>query len=282
MRQRSVVPAWIVIAVALSVMWAPVMAQNGDLGPVVDWPCESRFVTEPVSGEETARMEWPSEIRYIELRAFVPITQGTLADVQWPCESRFVMPAAQSAAEIQAAWPSEARFIASAPIMPGELLVQIGSWPSEARYLDVAGYASTTDTSPDTASDTVSFNKQIYRDVVDAFFADDDAQPLFSHYPAALAQVRMEEWLEWQHAFDNLEATLDFQIAEGDRVLSCWTFTGIHNHDFIGVDATGKTVSFRVLYAGRFIDGALVEEISEMELEPLLKQLDARLVAETL
>ncbi|MCB0131217.1 MAG: ester cyclase [Caldilineaceae bacterium] len=225
----------VVLMIGLTISATPTMAQEVT-PPVVDWPSEARFVAEPTP--MALVVPWPSEARF----------------VAEPTPMALVVP-----------WPSEARFVADAA--PMALLVP---WPSEARFAEQEGLLAGTQPLVDPTA-----NKVIYRDVAATFFGNDDATLLFAHYDATLAQLRFAEWVEWQEAFSDLDAALDFQIAEGDRVLSCWTFHGIHSGEFMGVAPTGRPVSFTVLYTARLVDGQVVEEIGQLDLRQLLDQLGA-------
>ena len=279
MRRTPIVLWSVALVLALTLGWASAMAQTDGQFPVVDWPSEARFIQDlPVSAEIT-EVAWPSEVRYIELKPFATTESGVLVQMDWPSEARFVVVEPQQLAAAEEAWPSEARFIALMPVMPLDATAQVTAWPSEARYVDIVGYARLE---PAQLPGVELANKEIYKEVVESFFEAGDAQPLFAHYPEALAQVRVEEWIGWQHAFEGLQPTLDFQIAEGDRVLSCWIFTGVHMGEFMGVAPTQQPVTFRVLYSAQLVDGMVVEEIGELELTPLLDQLDVQLAPQPL
>ena len=61
-------------------------------------------------------------------------------------------------------------------------------------------------------------------------------------------------------AFGDLQLTMDQLIAEDDRVVVPWEVTGIHQGESMGVEPTGKQVTFRGLAILRIADGKIVED----------------------
>jgi predicted ester cyclase len=61
-------------------------------------------------------------------------------------------------------------------------------------------------------------------------------------------------------AVGDLQLTMDQLIAEDDRVVVPWELTGIHQGEFMGVEPTGKQVTFRGLAILRIADGKIVED----------------------
>ncbi len=211
MQRFLIILGSVALAMAFALAWTSTMAEDDDHLPIVDWPCESRFVL-------------PQSVASNE--------QGVIAQVDWPGESGFA---------------------------------------------GLTGHTPAGSAAPIAVAAVVDANKLIYREVVTEFFVNGNAWPLFTHYPAVIAEVRLDEWTGWQYSFADLQPSLDFQIAEGDRVLSCWTFQGIHHGEFMGIAPTGKPVIFQVLYAARMVDGVVVEEIGQLELRSLLEQLELEL-----
>jgi steroid delta-isomerase-like uncharacterized protein len=60
-------------------------------------------------------------------------------------------------------------------------------------------------------------------------------------------------------AFPDMHWTFDEQIAEGDKVVSRFQWTGTHAGDFAGIPATGKRVKVKGIVIDRVIDGLLVD-----------------------
>jgi predicted ester cyclase len=59
--------------------------------------------------------------------------------------------------------------------------------------------------------------------------------------------------------FPNGVATVEDQIAEGDKVLTRWRFEGTNTGPFFGDPPTGRAVSVTGLHLHRIVDGRIVE-----------------------
>jgi steroid delta-isomerase-like uncharacterized protein len=76
-------------------------------------------------------------------------------------------------------------------------------------------------------------------------------------------------------AFPDLRTAADDVIAEGDRVVGRVTFSGTHKGDFMGVPATGKSVTWSAIVILRIADGKICEEWINADLLGLMRQLGA-------
>jgi steroid delta-isomerase-like uncharacterized protein len=76
-------------------------------------------------------------------------------------------------------------------------------------------------------------------------------------------------------AFPDLEVTIEDQVAEGDRVASRYSVRGTHKGAFLGVEATGKTVSWSAQVHQRVADGRVQESWLQWDQLGLLEQLRA-------
>jgi steroid delta-isomerase-like uncharacterized protein len=74
-------------------------------------------------------------------------------------------------------------------------------------------------------------------------------------------------------AFPDLHATVEDQIAEGDRVATRWTARGTHRGEFQGIPATGKQMEITVMTISRVANGKLVEQWGNPDLLGLMQQL---------
>jgi steroid delta-isomerase-like uncharacterized protein len=74
-------------------------------------------------------------------------------------------------------------------------------------------------------------------------------------------------------AFPDLRWTLRDTIAEGDRIMTLSTWTGTHRASFIGIPATGRTVSVKSWTLDRYRDGQLAESRIIMDVAGMLMQL---------
>ncbi|PBC71920.1 steroid delta-isomerase-like uncharacterized protein [Streptomyces sp. TLI_235] len=67
-----------------------------------------------------------------------------------------------------------------------------------------------------------------------------------------------EKCAGYLEAFD-MAFTIDSQMAEGDRVATMWSFSGLHKGDFMGLPATHKRVEMTGMTVFRFEDGMICE-----------------------
>ena len=73
-------------------------------------------------------------------------------------------------------------------------------------------------------------------------------------------------------AFPDGRHVLEEVIAEGDKVVTCGTFTGRHQGKLMGIPPTGKRVSFSVIHIDRVVDGKIVEHWGQGNVLDLMKQ----------
>ncbi len=74
-------------------------------------------------------------------------------------------------------------------------------------------------------------------------------------------------------AFPDLRWTIDDMLVEDDRVLGVSTWTGTHQGDFMGIPATGRTVTVSAWTVDRYRDSIFVESRMLMDVAGLLTQL---------
>lgn len=74
-------------------------------------------------------------------------------------------------------------------------------------------------------------------------------------------------------ALTNLSVTIHDQIAEGDKVTTRKTITGIHEGTLMGIEATGRTVAIDVIDIVRVADGRYMEHWGLNTLATVLAQL---------
>lgn len=306
MRKLPYLQVSVAMALAFVLAWAPALAQESGPLPAVEWPSESRFASTFAGSEEapaflvvvwpcearfaqlspeaaahavtSGDFAWPCEARYIALTPVLVTADGELAVVNWPCESRFVGEDADMVAMAGVDWPCEERFVTLMPMSPAlePVSLVLVNWPCEARFDPLLALAPCTEPTAETlAAADPQLNKLLYREAVIAYFADGATDQLFDLYPEELALARIAEWRSWQTAFSGLEVTLDFQVAEGNRVVSCWTFSGIQHGEFMGMEPTDAPMSFQVLYAAQFEDGHIVGEMGQLDRQTFFETLDA-------
>jgi steroid delta-isomerase-like uncharacterized protein len=76
-------------------------------------------------------------------------------------------------------------------------------------------------------------------------------------------------------AFPDLHWTVDEQIAEGDRVLTRFTWTGTHKAPIMGIPATNRSVTVWGTVIDRLVDGRIKETRILMDTLGLMMQLGA-------
>ena len=74
-------------------------------------------------------------------------------------------------------------------------------------------------------------------------------------------------------AFPDLQLTLGNVVVEGDFVANNFSLQGTHLGEFLGVPATGKTVSFAGVTILRFRDAKCVERWSQSDVLGILRQI---------
>jgi predicted ester cyclase len=78
----------------------------------------------------------------------------------------------------------------------------------------------------------------------------------------------------WRSAFD-FDFTIDRQVAEGDCVVTLWTWRGTHRGTFLGIAPTGREVSMTGTTVMRFADGLVAEAWWHYDLPRLMRELGA-------
>jgi predicted ester cyclase len=76
-------------------------------------------------------------------------------------------------------------------------------------------------------------------------------------------------------AFPDGQATIEDLITEGDRVMQRVTFRRTHQGEFLGVPATGRTVSAWVMVISHMAGGKVAEEWKLVDGLGLMPQLAA-------
>lgn len=93
----------------------------------------------------------------------------------------------------------------------------------------------------------------------------------------ALGELRNEEHrhflLSLFAGFPDAQWIIEDQIAEGDRVVTRWTFIGTHTGTFMGIDATGRQVHIMGMCMDRIVNGKIDEEWEEWDTLGMMQQL---------
>jgi steroid delta-isomerase-like uncharacterized protein len=84
----------------------------------------------------------------------------------------------------------------------------------------------------------------------------------------------LRQWLAmWIEAFPDVRWTVEEQIADQDRVWSRSTWHGTHQGPFLGVPATGKSVTVAAWTIDRFEAGKIAESRIIMDALGMMQQL---------
>ena len=82
------------------------------------------------------------------------------------------------------------------------------------------------------------------------------------------------EWLRSIHAiYSDIQYTFLDILAEGDRVVIHWRFSGTHRGEHLGVAPSGNRVTVQGLALIRIVDGKVVEDLSYWDDLSVLNQL---------
>ena len=76
-----------------------------------------------------------------------------------------------------------------------------------------------------------------------------------------------------REAFPDLTATVDEQVAEGDKVVSRVTMTGTHEGEFMGMPATGKSFTIPGVSIWEVRGGQLISEWVSWDSMGMMQQL---------
>jgi predicted ester cyclase len=98
--------------------------------------------------------------------------------------------------------------------------------------------------------------------------------------PALLDEFMTDEALkehiaQFEAAFPGYELIVDDILADGDKVCLRGTFRGVHQHEFMGIPASGREVTTSLTIIYRIQDGKIVEHWLNADSLTLLQQLGA-------
>jgi steroid delta-isomerase-like uncharacterized protein len=73
--------------------------------------------------------------------------------------------------------------------------------------------------------------------------------------------------------FPDMHWVIEEQIAEGDKVMTRFTWTGSQKGQFMGIPATGKQVKVKGVVIDRVVDGRMVDSRILMDTMTMMQQL---------
>jgi steroid delta-isomerase-like uncharacterized protein len=89
------------------------------------------------------------------------------------------------------------------------------------------------------------------------------------------AELLKEVFGRLLRAFPDLHVTVEDVIAEGDKVVARNTVTGTHQGEYMGLQATGKSVTYNEIFIARFAGGRIAETWGLVDVLSQMRQLGA-------
>ena len=86
-------------------------------------------------------------------------------------------------------------------------------------------------------------------------------------------QAYKREVLIFIAGFPDLEFTVEDLIAEKDKVVSCWTITGTHKGEYMGVPATNKKISVDGITVHQLANGKIIDSCANWDMWGMMVQL---------
>jgi len=151
--------------------------------------------------------------------------------------------------------------------MPVPPLERLGDPAEEADYREQEQRSLSTEETKAVSNRVAEAISRGDLDALDELMAPDIAR----EFKEGIAEVR--------RAFPDYHGTNEIQIAEGNMVANRFVFYGTHQGEFMGIAPTGREVRFTGLVIDRVVDGKIVENWIEGDLEDLLRQVGAVLRA---
>lgn len=79
---------------------------------------------------------------------------------------------------------------------------------------------------------------------------------------------------KFRSAFPDSDLQIEEEIAEDDKVVIRWSFSGTNQGSLLGISATGKKVKWTGITIYRIVDGKVMEEKGEEDFLGFLHQID--------
>jgi steroid delta-isomerase-like uncharacterized protein len=77
----------------------------------------------------------------------------------------------------------------------------------------------------------------------------------------------------FRSAFPDSDLQIEEEIAEDNKVVICWIFSGTHQGSLLGIPATGKKVRWTGITIYRIADGKVLEERGEEDFLGFFRQI---------
>ena len=118
------------------------------------------------------------------------------------------------------------------------------------------------------------FNKQNMA-AVDELFAADYVAHGTGVFPDIDVAGLKQWWTAFRKVFPDAHYVAEDMIAEGDKVVTRYTFRGTHQGEYMGIPPTGKQVSVTGMEIDRIEDDKVVESWFSQDMLGLMQQLGA-------
>jgi predicted ester cyclase len=128
-------------------------------------------------------------------------------------------------------------------------------------------------------------NMALVRRVIEELFTKHNVALIEEFFPdcvyraPAVGELRGEAYRQFLGAvlaaFPDGRWTVEDQVAEGDKVVTRWSFTGIHRGNLMGIAPTGNLVTNSGVMIDRIVGGKIVEEWEEYDALGMMQQLGA-------
>ena len=128
-------------------------------------------------------------------------------------------------------------------------------------------------------------NKALARRVIEELFTKHNVELIDEFFPdcvyraSAVGELSGEAYKQFLTqvlaAFPDGRWTVEDQVAEGDKVVTRWSFTGIHRRNLMGIAPTGKQVTTSGVMIDRIVGGKIAEEWEEYDALGMMQQLGA-------
>ena len=109
-------------------------------------------------------------------------------------------------------------------------------------------------------------------------FAEYMAPASMSHFPG-MPPLTFEQFMgllaAFRSAFPDLHISINSQVAEGDTVVTLWTFTGTQRGELQGIPPSGKKVTMDGVSVDRFEGKAVIDHREFFDQLGMLQQLGA-------
>jgi steroid delta-isomerase-like uncharacterized protein len=100
------------------------------------------------------------------------------------------------------------------------------------------------------------------------------------HDPSSPEEIRGIEgakqfYGDFRSAFPDIQVTIEEQVAEGDKVVTLWTFRGTHQGELGGMPASGNQVTVKGMSMDRISGGKFVETWDNYDALGMMQQIGA-------